>query len=94
MKKKRMVRIIPKEGWMSKAVREYFKDLKDTPSADQKFKNAVRYGWRCYTKYGKSKTAIDFEEPLKKRRRSEGGGRKTHAPEFRDTLFEWFIGNF
>ena len=94
-KSKKWVKDLPREGYVSKAVRGYFKNLKNMPSTDQKFKNALRYAQRCLKIYEhqKQNDAIE-EEPSKKRFRSEGAGRKAQAPEVRDALFEWFIGNF
>ena len=93
-KKRRMVDTKPKEGFISKAIREYFSDLKTISSLDQKFRNAHEYARRCYQKYGNLDDLDDVisSGPSKKRCRAEGGGRKSHAPEFRDWLFEWFIG--
>ena len=90
-RRKRMVDSKPPEGFYSKALREYFKDLKNLPSSDPRFKRANEYARRAYEKYGNPDSQEDFE-PSKKRFRSEGAGRKTHAPEFRNELFEWFIG--
>ena len=89
-----MVNIIPKQGFMARAIREYYKDLEKVPHNDRTFQNALRHGWRCYNKYQQtSENGLEeFEEPSKKRFRKEGGGKKAHAPEFRDSLFEWFIG--
>ena len=81
----------PKEGYLSKAVRGHFRNLKKLPSSDQKLVNAVQYARRCYDVYTKN-ARFDAEEPSKKRCRREGGGRKAQAPEFRDSLYQWFIG--
>ena len=85
-KKRRWVTVRPTDGCFSKAVREFFRNLKDVPHNDRKFINAVAFARRCYESYQNSD-----DEPSKKRFRREGGGRKAHAPEFRDELFEWFI---
>ena len=79
------------EHFLSKAVREYFKDLRNLPSSDPRLLSAVQLARRSHDFYTNSKSTEEGE-PSKKRFRSEGGGRKTHAPEFRDWLFEWFIG--
>ena len=89
-KNKKWVQPKPKEGYATKAVRKYYKDLKDLPSTDKRLKSAIEFARRSFAKYGNSENIE--EEPSKKRFRSEGGGRKAHAPEFRDELYEWFIG--
>ena len=83
-----MVKVIPPEGYLSKAVRKHFDDLKNAPNRDPKFKSALEFARRCHEKYEDG----TLEEPAKKRFRSEGAGRKVVAPEFRDQIFEWFIG--
>ena len=87
-----MVLKTPKEGFLAKAVREHFKDLKSASYKDDKFKKALSFARRCYYSYGNPNALDEVGEPPKKRFRSEGGGRKSQAPEFRDALFEWFIG--
>ena len=91
-KKKKFVQKAPKEGYVSKAVRQYYSNLKNMPSTDQRFKTALVYAKRCMDKYEESGDLDEFEEPSKKRFRSEGAGRRVHAPDFRDLVFEWFIG--
>ena len=92
-KKRRMVKTKSRDGFYSKAVREYFDDLKNEPSSSSKMRNAIIHARRAYEKFGDSADIeVEVEEPSKKRFRSHGAGRKSQAPEFRDELFEWFIG--
>ena len=92
-KKKAWVQSKPKEGYVSKAVREHFKNLKDLPSSDPKFQKAVQFARRSHFKFEDcdSNKSEFIGEPSKKRFRAEGAGRRAQAPEFRDALFEWFI---
>ena len=86
-KLKRVVMSKPREGFYAKAVREFYSDLKTAHYSDEKFKKALAYATRSFNAYRN-----EDGEPSKKRFRIEGGGRKAHALEFRDMLFEWFIG--
>ena len=86
-KKRKMVFVTPKEGFLSKAVRKTFRNLQNVPNTDQKFQNAYQFARRCFYEQNENSE----EEPSKKKFRREGGGRKSHAPEIRDELFEWFI---
>ena len=97
VKSRKMVRSIPKEGFVSKAVRKYYKNLEKVPSSDNNFKNALYMARRAYNQFENPDSKDDddsFESgpSAKKRFRREGAGRKCLAPEFRDLLFEWFIG--
>ena len=82
-RKRKMVTKTPKEGFISKAVRKHFVDMKSRSCSDPDFLRAIWFARRCYNSY---KTYGDEGEPseLKKRKRNEGSGRKTLAPEFRD----------
>ena len=84
-----MVQCKPKEGFYSKAVRLSFENLKSSNWSDPKFRAAVEFARRSYENID---NFDETEEPSKKRFRASGGGRKVHAPEMRDSLFEWFIG--
>ena len=86
-----MVENRPREGFISKAVRGYYKNLKTISWKDQKFKNASEFARRCHDIF-LNYDECEVVEPSKNRFRCEGGGRKAQAPEFRDMLFEWFIG--
>ena len=85
-KRKKMVQKIPTEGYLAKAVRHYYDDLKEIPGRDPKMLKAKQLARRAFD----SQEKFD-EEPSKKKFRLEGAGRKAVAPEFRDELFEWFI---
>ena len=78
----------PKDGFISKAIRHTYHDLKDLPSEDKVFRRALALGRRSYELYQKS----DGMEPPKKRYKVEGGGKKAKAECVRMRLFSWFIG--
>ena len=80
----------PKGGYLSKAIREHYKDLAGLPSNDKDFKNAISYGKRCLKYYMEEKN-VENDTPSKKRYRKVGAGQKYHAESVRARLFEWFI---
>ena len=81
-----------KEGPISKALRQFYVDLKDKTHEDKDFNRAWQMAKRCLKKYENPKYLYDGDTPLTKRYRSSGAGRKAAAPEIRDSLFEYFIG--
>ena len=81
------------EGFISKAVREYFDDLRLKPATDPLFRKAVELSARCLKNYDENEYD-DNAPPIKKSRstfRAKGGGRKTQAVDFREELFNWFM---
>ena len=75
---------------VTRAVREYYSDLKGLKNDDSVMKKAVKLGKRCYENQIASQCDIK-EPPTKSKFHNPGGGRKLTAPEVRETLYEWFI---
>ena len=83
----------PTTGYLSKAIRHQYPDLKNVPSEDKTFKRALSLGKRSYDYYKKCiERPDDIESPSNKRFKIDGGGRKTKAVDVRARLFQWFIG--
>ena len=81
---------MPTKGYVARAVRDIYKNFKDFKNTDPDFTNAVKNAKRWYEdlKNGKLDNTTGVE---KKRCRVEGAGRKTKAPELRESLFAWFV---
>lgn len=87
-KRKRHVQDVPKLGYITKAVRTFYSNLKDVKSDSPQIKNACKLAKRCLDKLKNG----EFEDGVaKKKFRSVGGGRKYRAVEVREALFAWFI---
>ena len=80
-KRERHVKDAPKQGYLAKAVRSFYVNLKDVLSNSEEMKNACKVGKSCYGKLDNG----DFEDGVSRKTfRSLGGGRKTRAVEFFD----------
>ena len=92
-KRKKFLRRKPKEGYITKAVRDFFPSLQRAKSSDKDLKKAISLANRCYESHSQKRgLGIDAEEvEPKKRFRVAGGGRKPVAPEIREAAFQWFI---
>ena len=89
-KRNKRIKKRPKSGYISKAVREFYPDLRDVKSTEKKFVSAVKLAERAYKA---SLEPIELtEEESKHRFRARGAGRKTNALPVREALFQWFIG--
>lgn len=87
-KKRKFTQVIAPSGWASRAVREFYFDLKDVPNSDPKFRSAKSLAERCY----KMVTSSNRNPvPSKSKFRQPGGGRRVKAPEVRLALYSWFI---
>ena len=74
--------------YLTRAARGFYSNFSEAKSDSQEIKNACKLAERCYEKLEKG----DFEDGAAlKRFRTTGGGRKSRAPEVRETLFQWFI---
>ena len=84
----------PHEGFIARAVREFYDDLKDVKHDDPKFTAAVKLGKRCHQNLIEREEAGEIMEPTcsKSKYRKEGDGRKVTVPKVRKALFEWFVG--
>ena len=76
------------QGFIAKAVRQFYGDLKDVKSNDVDFVPAVKLAWRSYNEIDSLR---DPSSCPPKKVRSQGAGRKRKAPEVRISLFNWFI---
>ena len=85
-KKKKRVQKRPKEGFIAKAVRDFYPDLKGAKSNEKKFTNALKLASRAYQTYQKPTEFTQAES--KHRFRAAGAGRKSDAPDVRTALFE------
>ena len=80
-----------KEGYVSKALRMYYCNLKTLPSNDKEFLKARHMASRAFQEFQKQKENPTVEKPKRHRYRASGAGPKQKAPNVRDALFEWFI---
>lgn len=81
---------MPSQGFLSKAIREYYTNLKDMKSTEKLFRNAYDMGRRAYDDFLNGK--LKPEDILSsKMLRLPGGGCKVQVPELRQELFQWFI---
>ena len=86
-RQKRHVTEKPKWGFYSKAVREFYTDMKQVPNDHQDFQRAIKVATRAI------ETKADLRDPAScpvKKARTSGGGRKCKALEIRSALFSWF----
>lgn len=80
----------PHQGFLARAVREFYPDLKKLKHDDPQFAKALKFGKRCLDYV--LKTENDVAEPAsKKKYRQPGGGRKVVAPPVREALYDWFL---
>ena len=87
-KRKRHVPIEPSTGFIAKAVRQFYGDLKDAKNNDVDFVRAVKLASRSYNEIDSLR---DPSSCPPKKVRAQGAGRKRKAPEVRISLFNWFI---
>ena len=81
-----------REGYVAKAVTEFYSDLKDVKHDDSNLKSAIYLRKRCYEQVTQSKKSVEINiEPSKSKYRKAGGGRKATIFDVRDTLFDWFV---
>ena len=87
-RRKRHVAVKPKWGFYSKAVREFYTDMKDVPNDHPDFQRAIKVATRAF------KDIANLRDPAShpvKKARASGGVRKRKAPEIRSVLFSWFV---
>ena len=89
-KMKKHTQNLPREGYVARAVREYFPDIRSLKSTDPVLIKAVKLGKRCYEKVSKDESEITVPAP-KSKYRQPGGGRKVVAPDVREALYDWFV---
>ena len=89
-RRKKHSKIVPREGYLARGVREYYSDLNGLKNDDPVMKKAVKLGKRCYGNQIASQCDIK-KPPTKSKFRNPGGGRKVTAPEVREALYDLFI---
>ena len=91
-KRKKHTQRMPAEGYVSRAVRDFYPDLKSKKHNDPQLAAAVKLGKRCYDAALKAEQDEEITTPaLKSKYRQPGAGRKRVAPEVRQALYDWFI---
>ena len=90
-KRKKHTNQTPREGYVAKAVRKFYEDLKNAKHNDRNLEAAIKLGKRCYQQITESKGEVTIDEPSKSKYRRVGGGRKKTIPDVREALFDWFI---
>ena len=93
-------------GYLARAVRETFPNLKDANHDNPDLKNAIKVAARALEVREKKKIECDLDLDVsenedsesrsrpssnKRKCREPGAGRKSKAPEVRNALFEWFV---
>ena len=87
-KRKPHVPIKPSTGFIAKAVRQFYGDLKDAKNNDVDFVRTVKLASRSYNEIDSLRDPSSCP-PIKVR--AQGADRKRKAPEVRISLFNWFI---
>ena len=87
-KLKKHTKKLPREGYLAKAVREFFPDLKNLKHNDPSLERALKLGKRCYESLNNDDIT---EPPTKVRFCQPGGGRKKSIPNVREAMYDWFI---
>ena len=73
-------KILPRDGFIAKAVREYYDDLKEVKADVRKLVNALKLGKRCLALVDQPES--EFSAPATKSKyRQPGGGRKVTVPD-------------
>ena len=75
-------------GFLSKAVREFYTDIKDVPNDHPDFQGAIKVATRAIENIA---GLWDPASRPAKKTRASGGGRKRKAPEIRSVLYSWFV---
>ena len=86
-KMKKHTKKLPREGYLARAVREYYPDLQGPKHDDPILVKAVKLGKRCYDQAVEDENEVT-ERPSKSKFRQPGGGRKVVAPTVREALYE------
>ena len=92
-KMKKHTKSSPRKGYIARAAREFYLDLKNVKHNDPNLESVIKLGKRCYENVaGNENTCIIGAQPSKSKYRKPGGGRKATIPNVREALFEWFVG--
>ena len=87
-KKRKHTNIKPKVGWASRAVRDFYPDLKGLRNDDPICRKAKGMAERSLKMI---QNAENDPNPTKAKFRQKGGGRNVKCPEVGDALYAWFI---
>ena len=87
-KRKKHFAIKPKSGFYSKAVREFYADMKNVSNNDPDFQRAIKVATCAFEDIAELR---DSALRSIKKARALGGGRKCKALKIRVTSFSWFI---
>ena len=91
-KTKKMQTLKPRDGYISKSIREFYYDLKNVPSSDKGFRNCYNMAERAYKSFKNGGfDTLEAETSSAKKFRFEGGGPQVKAPGLRNELFQWFV---
>ena len=91
-KMKKHTKPIPREGYIARAVRDFYPDLRNVKHNDPNLQAAVKLGKRCHEQLLNSESTCKINVgPSKSKYRKPGAGRRTTIPDLREALFNWFI---
>ena len=89
---KKHTKPIPREGYIARAVRDFYPDLRNVKHNDPNLQAAVKLGKRCHEQLLNSESTCEINVgPSKSKYRKPGAGRRTTIPDVREALFDWFI---
>ena len=81
---------MPRGGYVARAVREFYSDLKDIKHDNPTLIKALKLGKRCLNQVEADEDSVTAP-PSKSKYRQTGGGRKLTTPDVRQVLFQWFL---
>ena len=87
---KQHIKILPGDGFIVKAVCEYYDNLKEMKADDLKLLNYLKLGNCCLALVHQSESELSAP-PTKTKYRHPGGRRKIAGPEVQQALYDWFI---
>ena len=91
-KMKKHTKPIPREGYIARAVRDFYPDLRNVEHDDPNLQAVVKLGKRCHEQLLNSESTCEINVgPSKSKYRKPGAGRRTTIPDVREALFDWFI---
>ena len=92
-KMKKHTKPILREGYIARAVRDFYLDLRNVEHDDPNLQAVVKLGKRCHEQLLSSESTCKINVgPSKFKYHKPGAGRRTIIPDVREALFDWFIG--
>ena len=89
---KKHTKPVPREGYIARAVRDFYPDLRNVKHNDPNLQAAVKLGKPCHEELLNSESTCKINVgPSKSKYRKPGAGRRTTIPDVREALFDWFI---